>query len=136
MRPFYFLAAAFYVAAISVHASPASKTKQEKSETTGSKTQHIFLGPGSTTSIHAVFVHTPWPDYPYEARLRQWTGNGRVRVYLNEQGTVTNVELLKSTGHPVLDEEALKAFRHWLGKSGPSREVDTPFIFTIRPATR
>jgi TonB family protein len=82
----------------------------------------------------AMFVERPKPDYPYELRSRRLTGSGIFRLFVDEQGRVTNVSALQSTGHRELDAEALKAFMRWRAKPGSKREVDMPVTFTLRQA--
>jgi TonB family protein len=80
----------------------------------------------------AIFIRTPRPDYPYNLRRLRITGSGVFRLYVDKQGTVTSVRILKSTRHQELDAEALKAFMHWRAKPGPLREVDMPITFTMK----
>ena len=73
------------------------------------------------------------PEYPYEARARHWTGSGLVLVHVNAGGYVTSARMLKSTGHRILDEAALKAFRQWRFKPGTVPEVRLPIRYTMSP---
>jgi TonB family protein len=77
----------------------------------------------------AVFVVTPRPDYPYEARRNNIGGKGLLRIYVDETGKVTDVKVLQSTGNRQLDTAGLIAFRHWRAKPGTRREVDMPLTF-------
>jgi TonB family protein len=124
---------------VSTDASPPPTTKQAKTERKSDKTQYIRFVAGADYAAsvrvfnaqwEAVFVYTPWPHYPYEARPNRRTRTGLIRMYVNTQGTVTSLKLLKSTGHRVLDEEGLKTFIRWRAKPGPPREVDMPLTFT------
>jgi periplasmic protein TonB len=81
-----------------------------------------------------MFFYRPHPDYPSPLRARHLTGSGLFRLHVNEQGKVTSVEILQSTGHRELDDEGLKAFRQWRAKPGTEREVDLPLRFSMRPA--
>jgi TonB family protein len=122
---------------ISTHAKPASKTKQERSESSG-ETQYIRLDHRFdyatairlfTAQWKAVFVYTPWPRYPKGGLTV--TGTAIIRISVNRQGTVTNLQLLKSTGSQELDEASLKTLIQWRARPGPSREIDLPVTFTI-----
>src|SRR5467141_4886989 len=76
--------------------------------------------------IKAMFTYMPWPDYPYHARSIHMTGVGMFRLLVNEQGRVTSVVTLQSTGQPELDAEAIKTYLRWLARPGAKREVDVP----------
>lgn len=49
--------------------------------------------------------------YPEQARLRRITGDVRLMVVINSDGTVKSVRLLESSGSPVLDEAAKNSIR-------------------------
>lgn len=53
------------------------------------------------------------PDYPDDARRRGWEGTVRLELDLDETGRVTAARVVRSCGHDVLDESALKAARTW-----------------------
>jgi TonB family protein len=83
--------------------------------------------PSVETGGHALAIRTPRPEYPYEARARRLTGSGvficRVEI---KTGRVKKVMIAKSTGHTMLDTEAIKALQRWQfmpGKLRPIREI-------------
>jgi TonB family protein len=76
-------------------------------------------------------IFTPAPQYPYKARANHLTGAGLVRVNINTRtGCVSSVRILKSTGHQILDNEALKAFRAWRFKSATVSALNIPVRFS------
>jgi TonB family protein len=79
----------------------------------------------------ARFTHRPFPDYPAALRMRRMTGDGIFRMYVDEQGRVTAITILKSTGHKELDIVAMKALVEWRGKPGPKWELDMPISFQM-----
>ena len=83
----------------------------------------------SGAEMRAMFTFMPRPDYPYKARLFHLEGDGMFRLLVNEQGKVTSVATLQSTGHPELDREAVKAYMRWRARPGSKREVDVPTTF-------
>ena len=87
--------------------------------------------PYSDAERKAMFVRAPTPDYPYEARRRKEEGTGLFRLLVDERGKVTNVTVLRSTGHPILDAEGLRALKAWLARPGERREVDVPLRFLL-----
>ena len=81
----------------------------------------------------ALAVYAPRPAYPYEARDKHQTGRGIVFVNVDSStGVVTSAQMLKSTGHKILDDSALEAFRQWRFKTGGVRKVRIPINFVMR----
>ncbi|MGI8819659.1 MAG: energy transducer TonB [Chthoniobacterales bacterium] len=85
----------------------------------------------SGPEVAAMFIKFGHPNYPYEARRARRTGSGIYRVYINPDGTVKTVGVVKSTGHPDLDLAAAAGLYHCLAKPGRRREVDMPVSFTM-----
>ena len=79
--------------------------------------------------IHAIFVRRPVPEYPLDVRRRHITGSGVFRLFVNEQGRVTDVTIIETTKNAQLDASAVRAFRQWRAKPGPKQEVDVPATF-------
>jgi TonB family protein len=126
-------------AVIALHTQIASGAEAGKAKAKP-KTEYIRYIPGADPAAatrafdakwKAIFVSTPWPQYPYEARRRRLTGTGVLRIYVDESGKVTGVTIIKSTGHRQLDDAGLKAFGQWRAKPGPRREVDMPLRFLM-----
>ena len=81
----------------------------------------------------ALAIYAPRPAYPYEARSKHMTGRGIVLVIIDPlSGNVTSAQLLMSTGHKILDDSALEAFRQWRFKPGSVRKVKIPIRFTMQ----
>jgi TonB family protein len=76
-------------------------------------------------------VHAPSSGYPAVAGLRRWTGAGLFELYLRPDGTVSNVHVLQSKGHAVLDEEGISTFRKWRFHPGQFHTIRIPLSFTI-----
>jgi periplasmic protein TonB len=55
----------------------------------------------------------PDPTYPASAKRRKVEGTSRVAFYVDRDGNVTNVQLLKSSGDADLDEAAMKQIKRW-----------------------
>ncbi len=53
------------------------------------------------------------PQYPDSARERRLEGAATVAVDIAPDGSVTNVRIMQSSGHPELDEAAVNAARGW-----------------------
>jgi periplasmic protein TonB len=58
-------------------------------------------------------LYAPRPEYPLAARKRHWTGAGLFACNIRSDGTVASVDILRSTGHQMLDQAAITAFRQW-----------------------
>ena len=80
-----------------------------------------------------VFVKMAPPGYPYEGRRYYWSGSGIFRAFVNPAGKVTDVTVVKSTGHRALDDSVILAARHWRAKEGRPREVDFSMTFVAPP---
>ena len=66
-------------------------------------------------------LSNPAPRYPYEARMLRVgpkTGSGRFRVTFGTNGLVKNVQVVTSTGQPILDRAAIQALQAWKAEAG------------------
>lgn len=70
------------------------------------------------------------PRYPYEARRQGWGGYGEFVIRFDESGSATQVVTLKSTGHIILDNEAMATFRDWRCAPGVYTTIIVPLTFT------
>ena len=55
----------------------------------------------------------PHPPYPMIARKEGWQGKLILNVFVNKNGKVKNVELLKSSGYKILDNVSLQTVKTW-----------------------
>ena len=88
-------------------------------------------------SAKAIAIYAPKPDYPLEARARHVTGSGVVLLDVDTaSGRVTNARMLQSTGHKILDDAALDAFRRWRFQPGkPAPQVKIPIRYSMAGVT-
>ena len=63
-------------------------------------------------------LYVPRPEYPLPAQKRHWTGRGIFACNIRTDGTVASVDVLRSTGHEILDQAAIAAFRQWRFQPG------------------
>ena len=71
------------------------------------------------------------PAYPQEARDNGLTGKGVAVVKVDPAtGHVKSVSMIKSTGHEILDNAALRAFRQWRYRPGGITTFEIPIQFT------
>ena len=79
-----------------------------------------------------IALFTPAPHYPYKAREKHLEGSALMLLTVNRQtGYVTSARILKSTGHQILDDEALKAYKAWRFKPGTVSAVRIPVTFGL-----
>jgi protein TonB len=81
-----------------------------------------------------VVLHQVPPAYPLEARRSHLSGRGILVGQVDSKtGFVTSVRMEKSTGHKILDDAALEAFRQWRFKSGTGtiRKFRTPITYNM-----
>lgn len=74
------------------------------------------------------------PKYPAEARKKRMTGAGVALLDVDPRtGAVTDARMIVSTGHAILDDAAVTAFRQWHFKRG-TKQVRVPIEYTMAGA--
>ncbi len=76
--------------------------------------------------------------YPAKARLNNWEGRVMVKIVIREDGHLHDLEIVKGSGHQVLDEDALEMIRracplkmkHALGR--PQITITMPVVYELR----
>jgi protein TonB len=66
----------------------------------------------------------PPPEYPRMARRRGYEGTVLMEVLVSREGRVEELRLLQSSGHGVLDREAIAAVKKWLFEPGRMGEEE------------
>ena len=56
------------------------------------------------------------PPYPLEAIAQRIEGTVLLKLFIDERGNVVDVEVIRSSGHEVLDRAAVQAVRSWRGR--------------------
>ena len=88
-------------------------------------------------SAEEVAISAPRPEYPYDARRHKITGSGVVVFIVDpKSGSVTNAVMAQSTGSPILDNAALRAFRRWRFKPGTATRLKSPITFSMGDTRR
>lgn len=72
----------------------------------------------------AGYLNNPPPDYPPAAARAGWEGIVKLRVHVLSNGQVDAVEVQKSSGRKILDDEAARTVKRWT--FSPSKRGDTP----------
>ena len=91
-------------------------------------------GPVSFISAKANLTSAPRPAYPYEARRSRQTGSGKFLLHFDASGAVTDVDVVTSTGSPILDQTSSSTFRRWHCKPGTYTKVYVPITYTLEEA--
>lgn len=98
----------------------------------------------ATTSITVKqpdYLRNPTPPYPIEARENGWEGTALIRVEVSPNGRAVSAMVVKSSGHALLDETALKTVRRWrfsparLGGESIAATIEVPITFVLRRGT-
>lgn len=99
------------------------------------------LAPGAPAGVDSTalaYIDAPIPDYPRIAMRKGWEGTVLLRVRVDARGRPVSVEVVRSSGHRVLDEAARRAvstrwsFRPALRDGMPVEAVGTvPVAFSL-----
>jgi TonB family protein len=90
-----------------------------------------FAAVDGEAKLKEIFIEYPKPYYSIQMRRLQMSGTGVYRLFIDEQGKVTEVKILTSTRRRELDDEATKTFRRWRAKPGSRREFTLTFTFSM-----
>lgn len=90
--------------------------------------------PQTKRSGRALAIYAPAPKYTREWAEKGIIGEGLAQLSVDRtNGAVTEAHIVKSTGHKVLDDSALEAFRRWRFKPGTVSKVKIPISFINYP---
>jgi TonB family protein len=86
--------------------------------------------PMSLSVAQSMAITAPLPDYTYEMKRRNLSGNGICVVTVDTAtGTVTNATMFQSTGNPLLDKITIQTFKTWRFKPGTVSQVRVPITY-------
>lgn len=88
----------------------------------------------SLVLAHPLYRQNPEPEYPPQARRRGVEGTVVLEAQISLEGTVGGLAVHQSSGHPLLDEAALKAVKTWRfvpGRRG-AEQVAMPVLVPVR----
>lgn len=80
-------------------------------------------------NFRANYAQNPKPEYPAIARSRGWTGKVLLKVRVSTEGLAESVTLEKSSGHDILDENAIEAVKQW--RFIPAKRGTTPVTSSV-----
>jgi len=115
-------------------AAPVEKKHRVKRRTASSVQPQIASFPTPTSlslsAAQAMAVSAPLPEYPYQAKHANITGNGIcVMIVDTTNGKVTNAMMAQSTGNGILDKVTTETFRRWRFKPGTVSQVRVPITY-------
>lgn len=85
---------------------------------------------GDQTVSRPNFSVTRPPAYPRQAVVRRWEGTVRLLLHVDATGRVHKADVLKSSGYPILDREAVRAVTRWRGR--PAMRGDKAVASTLK----
>jgi TonB family protein len=78
-------------------------------------------------------VYAPAPAFPRDARLRPGVPvSGRFRLSFNAKGSVTNIQIVQSTGSEIFDRAAIGTLQQWKSAPGQEWAATVPVTFQTR----
>jgi len=100
----------------------------------------VTPGPSPSGIKEAIplYRENPPPRYPRIARRKGYEGTVVLEVLVNIEGKVAECRIIRSCGHSVLDEAAVKSIRNWLFEPGMRGEkkvemwVKVPIRFQLK----
>jgi TonB family protein len=90
--------------------------------------QPVYPAPSVQKKARAVYA--PRPQLPEIARARRPRGDGYFQFHIRPDGSVWRVDVLRSTGHKILDDTTVAALSRWRFQPGTRSEVRIPFTYT------
>ena len=83
-------------------------------------------------SLKGIVLYAPYPKYPVGVARQHLRGRGLFRLTFDQKtGQVTEVKILQSTGHVILNELAAKAFLQWRIRPGTLAAIPVPVDFQL-----
>ena len=73
----------------------------------------------------------PKPKYPRVARKRGYEGEVKLKVFVLADGRVGEIEVLRPSGHKVLDDEAIETVKDWIFVPGKQDGQEIPSWVTV-----
>lgn len=92
----------------------------------------------NSTNAYPDYNLNPKPKYPRAARKRGYEGEVKLKVFVLADGRVGEIEIIRPSGHQILDESALEAVKDWVfipGKENGkeiSSWVTVPITFQLK----
>jgi TonB family protein len=85
-----------------------------------------------STESEIAFLNNESPIYPYMARKMNLEGTVELQITFNKDGIVSEVIILKSSGHKILDENAKKAAFLWRIKTSEELSLTKSITYQLK----
>ncbi len=95
---------------------------------------HVEPSVNSGNYLRPKLLENRPPDYPPQAVSARIEGIVMLRVHISDTGSVRHTEIIKSTGHALLDAAAVRAVTVW--RFAPARRNGRPVPATVRLPVR
>jgi TonB family protein len=121
---FYFVEGKFCWDSTVIFVRPIAATAPRNSTRTAAQNVHRSLPSHATAAAVTLpaCIYCPAPEYSNEGRKAKFNGTVVMRVVIQPDGTATDVEVVKSTNIPSLDEKAVEILRQWRFKPAMDRD--------------
>ena len=90
---------------------------------------------GESASVSRLVVGSsgfPQPGYPYQAQVRHQTGTVSVSILFDSSGSVSDVEVIESSGVDILDSSTQNFIQsHWHNEAFAGRHVTVPVEYRM-----
>jgi periplasmic protein TonB len=94
--------------------------------------------PAASRQAVPLYLKNPPPEYPPAARRRGYEGTIMMEVFVDREGKVQDLRLLRSSGYDMLDRAAMRAVKGW--RFAPARQgeenvdmwVTVPLTFRLK----
>lgn len=101
-------------------------------ETKGTSTADNTEGkPQEKVVVRPLYKNTVPPRYPSKAKRRGYQGIVHLSALISEKGKINELKLFKSSGHELLDRQAMNAVRVWSFEPGRVNGLPEPMWVTI-----
>jgi TonB family protein len=74
---------------------------------------HVIMTPQLADATRRFTTYAPFPQYSASARAHRLQGSGMFLLHVRNDGTVSRVEVVQSTGHRELDDACISAYSQW-----------------------
>ncbi len=99
------------------------------------KKQHDLINQNNKnqSTLAAVPIYQPLPAIPDELRSEAFNSFAIARFYINQEGSVDNVELIKPCANPKLNQLLLKSLKKWkFSSKNKSSHQDIKVTFEVK----
>ena len=77
------------------------------------------------------FIKFNEPTYPIMARKKGYEGKVKIKAYFDQDGIITKVEIIESSGINLLDETVRKAALEWKLKVSANGSFEKTFVYKL-----